>query len=49
MTEPSLVRHGQTGWLDFPMALGQSFPVEGGRVSVLGTEKDSPAIIRWNS
>ena len=36
-------------WLDFPLAFGQSFPVEVARVSIMGTEKASPAIIRWNS
>lgn len=36
-------------WLDFPIIFGQSFPLEVGSVSVLGREKESPAIIRWNS
>lgn len=36
-------------WLDFPMVFGQSFPVEVASVSVLGREKESPAVIRWNS
>lgn len=36
-------------WLDFPIIFGQSFPVEVGSVSVLGREKESPAILRWNS
>lgn len=36
-------------WLDFPIIFGQSFPLEVGSVSVLGREKESPAILRWNS
>ncbi len=36
-------------WLDFPIIFGQSFPLEVASVSVLGREKESPAIIRWNS
>lgn len=36
-------------WLDFPIIFGQSFPVEVASVSILGREKESPAIIRWNS
>lgn len=36
-------------WLDFPIMFGQSFPLEVGSVSILGREKESPAIIRWNS
>ena len=36
-------------WLDFPIMFGQSFPVEVGSVSILGREKESAAIIRWNS
>ena len=36
-------------WLDYPIIFGQSFPVEVASVSVLGREKESWAVIRWNS
>ena len=36
-------------WLDFPIAFGQSFPLGVASVSVLGWEKESPALVRWNS
>ena len=36
-------------WLDFPIIFGQSFPVEVASVSILGREKESWAIRRWNS
>lgn len=36
-------------WLDIDIARGQSFPLNTGAVSVLGQEKESPAIIRWNA
>lgn len=36
-------------WLDFPLVFGQSFPLSVGSVSIMGREKESPAIIRWNS
>ena len=36
-------------WLDFPVIFGQSFPLDVGSVSVLGQEKESPAVLRWNS
>ncbi|MBK8461433.1 MAG: histidine phosphatase family protein [Micropruina sp.] len=36
-------------WLDFPIAFGQSFPLEVASVSVMGREKESAAILRWNS
>ncbi len=36
-------------WLDFPIMFGQSFPLEVGSVSILGREKESAAILRWNS
>lgn len=36
-------------WLDFPIIFGQSFPLEVASVSILGKEKESPAILRWNS
>ncbi|GAB3698563.1 histidine phosphatase family protein [Mariniluteicoccus flavus] len=35
-------------WLHFDISRGQSFPLETATVSVLGFEKESPAIIRWN-
>ncbi|MFP5417057.1 MAG: histidine phosphatase family protein [Actinomycetes bacterium] len=36
-------------WLDFPLIFGQSFPLEVASVSVLGREKESWAVLRWNS
>ncbi len=36
-------------WLDFPIIFGQSFPLEVGSLSILGREKESAAILRWNS
>lgn len=36
-------------WLGIDIARGQSFPLETGSVCVLGHEKESPAIVRWNS
>lgn len=36
-------------WLDIDIARGQSFPLETGAHSILGYEKESPAIIRWNA
>lgn len=36
-------------WLDFPIAFGQSFPLNVGSVSIMGREKESAAILRWNS
>jgi len=36
-------------WLDFPIIFGQSFPLEVASVSILGREKESPAVLRWNS
>ena len=35
-------------WLDFPLVFGQSFPIQTASVSVLGYEKESAAVIRWN-
>lgn len=35
-------------WLEFDISRGQSFPLETATVSVLGHEKESPAIVRWN-
>lgn len=35
-------------WLEFDISRGQSFPLETATVSVLGREKESPAIVRWN-
>lgn len=35
-------------WLDIDIARGQSFPLRTGAISVLGHEKESPAIVRWN-
>lgn len=36
-------------WLDFPIIFGQSFPLDVATVSVLGKEKESWAVLRWNS
>ena len=36
-------------WLDFPVMFGQSFPLDVASVSILGHEKESPAVLRWNS
>ncbi|GAB2482476.1 histidine phosphatase family protein [Luteococcus sediminum] len=36
-------------WLGIDVARGQSFPLQTGAVSVLGYEKESPAIVRWNA
>lgn len=35
-------------WLGIGVARGQSFPLSTASVSVLGHEKESPAIVRWN-
>ena len=36
-------------WLDFPLIFGQAFPVEVASLSILGREKESWAVLRWNS
>ncbi|WP_152360395.1 histidine phosphatase family protein [Microlunatus speluncae] len=36
-------------WLGFDLALGNHFPLHTGTVSVLGTEKDDPAVLQWNA
>jgi len=36
-------------WLDFPVIFGQSFPLDVASISILGREKESPAVLRWNS
>lgn len=36
-------------WLDFPLIFGQSLPLEVASISTLGREKESAAILRWNS
>lgn len=36
-------------WLDFPIIFGQAFPLETGSVSILGREKESWAVLTWNS
>jgi broad specificity phosphatase PhoE len=36
-------------WMDYPLIFGQGFPLEVSSVSILGREKESAAIIRWNS
>ena len=36
-------------WLRFDVSLGVHFPLDTGTVSVLGSEKEQPALERWNS
>lgn len=36
-------------WLDIDIARGQSFPLQTGSLSIVGYEKESPAIVRWNA
>ncbi len=36
-------------WLRFDLAVGEQFPLDTGTVSVLGWEKNQPALERWNS
>ncbi|MFV0407394.1 MAG: histidine phosphatase family protein [Propioniciclava sp.] len=36
-------------WLDFPMIFGQCFPLEVASIAVLGKEKESWAVLRWNA
>lgn len=36
-------------WLDYPLVFGQSMPLEVASVSIMGHEKESAAVIRWNS
>ncbi len=36
-------------WLDFPVIFGQNFPLDVASLSILGREKESPAVLRWNS
>ncbi len=36
-------------WLGFDLRLGNHFPLHTGTVSVLGTEKDDPAVLQWNA
>ena len=36
-------------WLDFPLIFGQSFPLATASVSVLGREKESWAVLHWNT
>lgn len=37
-----------TVWLELPMTLGQSFPLNTASLSVLGRYHDRPAVLRWN-
>ncbi len=36
-------------WLDIDIARGQSFPLKTASVSIVGYEKESPAILQWNA
>ncbi len=36
-------------WLEFDVAYGVHFPLDTGTVSVLGAEKNQPALQRWNA
>lgn len=35
-------------WLDFPIRMAAHFPLHTGGVSILGYEKESPALVAWN-
>lgn len=35
-------------WLGLPIGSGVHFPLCTGRVSILGYEKESPALVAWN-
>ena len=54
MTEP-VSGHGHAlrvlalAWLDVPVMFGQSFQLDVASVSILGHERESPAILRRNS
>lgn len=36
-------------WLGQPVSMAAHFPLETGTISVLGYEKENPAIVRWNA
>ncbi|RMB59777.1 histidine phosphatase family protein [Tessaracoccus antarcticus] len=36
-------------WLGVEVAMAKHFPLQTGTISVLGYEKDNPAIVRWNA
>ncbi|MGO1383993.1 MAG: histidine phosphatase family protein [Arachnia sp.] len=36
-------------WLGLEMSMAKHFPLQTGTLSVLGYEKDNPAIVRWNA
>lgn len=36
-------------WLGLDVAMARHFPLQTGTISVLGYEKDNPAIVRWNA
>lgn len=36
-------------WLGLEIAMAKHFPLQTGTLSVLGYEKDNPAIVRWNA
>ncbi len=36
-------------WLNIDISRGASFPLKTGSVSILGYEKESPAILQWNA
>ncbi|GAA2181721.1 acid phosphatase [Brooklawnia cerclae] len=38
-----------TCWIGLPIAKGASLPLQTGTVSILGYEKETPAIVRWNA
>lgn len=38
-----------TCWIDVPLAKGASLPLHTGTVSILGYEKETPALVRWNA
>ncbi|MXG89638.1 histidine phosphatase family protein [Nocardioides flavescens] len=50
-----LVAHGHclraltARWLELPVTDGRHFRLDTGRVSVLGFERETPVVLRWNS
>lgn len=38
-----------TCWVGVPITKGASFPLYTGTVSILGYEKETPALVRWNA
>lgn len=36
-------------WLGLPIEMAKHFPLETGTISLLGYEKENPAVVRWNA